>query len=197
MSLVGKPAPDFSATAIMGDNSVKSDFNFKEYTKGKIVVLFFYPLDFTFVCPTEILSFNDYLPQFADKGAVVVGVSVDSQFSHLAYKNTPVDKGGIGKINFPLVSDLTKRIARDYDVLFNDAIAFRGTFIINEEGKVIHETINDFPLGRNVEETLRLIDAWSQHQKHGEVCPANWNKGSQAMKPTQEGVTQYLSKRSA
>jgi len=197
VSLVGKPAPDFSATAIMADNSVNPEFNLKEYIKGKICVLFFYPLDFTFVCPTEILSFNDHLKEFEDNGAVVVGVSVDSQFSHLAYKNIPVKEGGIGKINFPLVSDITKKIARDYEVLFNDAIAFRGTFIINEEGKVIHQTINDLPLGRSISEMLRLVNAWNQHQKYGEVCPANWNKGKDTMKPTSDGVKSFLAKRSA
>lgn len=197
MSLVGKQAPDFSATAIMADNSVNPEFNLKEYIKGKICVLFFYPLDFTFVCPTEILSFNDHVKEFEANGAVVVGVSVDSQFSHLAYKNIPVKEGGIGKISFPLVSDITKKIARDYEVLYNDAIAFRGTFIINEEGKVIHQTINDLPLGRSISETLRLVDAWNQHQKYGEVCPANWNKGKETMKPTTEGVKSFLAKRSA
>lgn len=192
---IGKPAPDFTATAVMPDNTLNPKFNLKEYLNGKIGVLFFYPLNFTFVCPSEIISFNQKLQAFNEKDAKVIGVSIDSQFSHLAYKNTPIEKGGIGDVQFPLVADITKQISRDYGVLFNDSIAFRGTFVIDQSGIVRHQTINDLPLGRNIDETLRIIDAWKYHQQYGEVCPANWNKGDEAMKPTQEGVAKYLSKR--
>lgn len=196
MSLVGKKAPAFTATAVMPDNSINNNFSLAEYAKNKICVLFFYPLDFTFVCPTEILAFNDKLEEFHKRGAVVVGVSIDSQFSHIAYKSTPLNKGGIGQIKYPLISDITKEIARNFDeVLFNNAIAYRATFVLNESGTVIHQTVNDLPLGRNVDEYLRLIDAWKFHQAHGEVCPANWSQGDDAMKPTQEGVANYLAKR--
>ena len=190
--LVGKQAPDFTASAVMGDNSINSKFNLKEYAKGKICVLFFYPLDFTFVCPSEILAFNAKLKDFDQKNAVVVGVSIDSQYSHLAYKNTSVKNGGIGNIQYPLVADITKNIARDYDVLFNESIAFRGTFIIDENWVVRHQIVNDLPLGRSIEEALRIVDAIEHHSLYGEVCPANWHAGKVAMKPTQEGVADYL-----
>ncbi len=192
--LVGKQAPDFTANAVMEDNSVNPKFNLKEYTKGKIAVVFFYPLDFTFVCPSEILSFSRNMEEFRERGAVVIGVSVDSHFSHIAYRKTAVEDGGIGQIKFPLVADLTKNIARDYGVLCNDSIAYRGTFIIDEAGVVRHQYVNDLPLGRNVNEFIRLIDALQHHQQHGEVCPANWNKGNDAMTPTAEGVAKYLAK---
>lgn len=195
MSLVGKKAPAFTATAVMGDNTINSNFSLSHYAKDKMCVLFFYPLDFTFVCPTEILRFNDLLAEFEKRDAVVVGVSIDSQFSHLAYKNTQTEQGGIGNVKFPLVSDITKNIARDYGILCNDSIAYRATFIISQTGEVVHETVNTLPLGRNIEEYLRLVDAWHFHQKHGEVCPANWQPGAAAMKPTQEGVAKYLSNR--
>ena len=173
--LVGKEAPDFTAQAVMGDNSIKADFNLKSFIKGKIGIVFFYPLDFTFVCPSEI-----------------IGVSVDSQYSHYAWKNTPVDKGGIGNIRFPLVADLTKSIARSYDVLTGDAIAYRGTFMIDKKGIVRHQVVNDLPLGRNVDEAIRMVDALNFHEEHGEVCPANWKKGEKGMKANAEGVASYL-----
>lgn len=190
--LVGKPAPDFIATAVMPDNSFNNAFKLSEYTKGKIAVLFFYPLDFTFVCPSEIIAFDAKLKEFEERGAVVIAVSVDSQFSHLAFKNTPVNKGGIGNVQFPVVADMTKKISREYDVLFNDSISYRGTFLIDQSGVVRHQLVNDLPLGRNVDEALRMIDALKYHQEYGEVCPANWNRGEAAMKPTQDGVAQYL-----
>lgn len=191
--LVGKQAPDFTAAAVMEDNSINKSFNLKEYAKHKICVLFFYPLDFTFVCPSEIIAFDQAIKTFKAKGAVVVGVSVDSQYSHLAYKNTPINKGGIGNVQFPLVADITKHIARDYDVLINEAIALRGTFIIDDKGVVRHQIINDLPIGRSVDEALRIVDAIQHADTYGEVCPANWSKGKTAMKPTSEGVTKYLS----
>ncbi len=195
--LVGKQAPDFTANAVMEDSSINPKFNLKEYTKGKIAIVFFYPLDFTFVCPSEILSFSRNMDEFRERGAVVIGISVDSHFSHIAYRKTPVEEGGIGQIKFPLVADLTKNIARDYGVLCNDSIAYRGTFIIDENGIVRHQYVNDLPLGRNVNEFIRLVDALQHHQKHGEVCPANWNKGNEAMTPTAEGVAKYLAKHAA
>ena len=194
MSLIGKKAPEFSAPAVLANNNIKEDFKLTDLS-GKYVVLFFYPLDFTFVCPTEIIEFNRKLAQFKERGAEVVGVSVDSQFSHLAWKNTPVDKGGIGDIQYPLVADLTKEISRDYGVLLeNDGVALRGTFLIDKEGVIRHAVINDLGLGRNIDETVRMVEALRFHEKHGEVCPANWQEGQDAMKPTPEGVASYLSK---
>jgi len=190
--LVGKEAPDFTAAAVMADNSIKADFNLKAHIKGKMGVLFFWPLDFTFVCPSEIIAFDNRIEEFKKRGAELIGVSVDSQFTHFAWKNTPVEKGGIGNIRFPMVADLTKSIARDYDVLLNNSIAFRGTFLIDKKGVVRHQVVNDLPLGRNVDETLRMIDALAFHEEHGEVCPANWKKGDQGMKATAEGVASYL-----
>jgi peroxiredoxin (alkyl hydroperoxide reductase subunit C) len=195
--LVGKQAPDFTATAVMPDNSFKADFNLKTQLKGKMGVLFFYPLDFTFVCPSEIIAFNNRLKDFKDRGVEVIAVSVDSHFTHLAWKNTEVDKGGIGNVQFPMVADLTKQIARDYDVLLNDAIAFRGTFLIDKDFKVRHQIVNDLPLGRNVDEALRMVDALQFHEEHGEVCPAGWNKGSEGMKADAAGVAGYLKKNAA
>ncbi len=207
--LVTKPAPDFKATAIMPDNSFK-DISLEDY-KGKKVVLFFYPLDFTFVCPTEIIAFSHRIEEFEKRGVQVLGCSVDSKFSHWAWKNTPENKGGIGNIKYPLISDLDKSIARDYDVLMGvepayvetdedeyettvgGTIALRGSFLIDEEGIVRHAVINDLPLGRNVDEMLRMIDALSFNQKHGEVCPAGWTEGDDGMKENAEGVATYLS----
>jgi peroxiredoxin (alkyl hydroperoxide reductase subunit C) len=190
---VTKPAPDFTATAVMPDNSFNDSFTLSSL-KGKYVVLFFYPLDFTFVCPSEIIAFDKKLADFNSRNCEVVGVSVDSHFSHWAWKNTPVNKGGIGNIQYPLVADLTKSIARDYGVLIDDAIALRGLFLIDKEGIVQHALINNLPLGRNVDEAIRLLDALQFTEEHGEVCPANWNKGDEAMKPSADGVADYLSK---
>lgn len=192
--LVGKPAPDFTATALMGDNVINDKFNLTNYLKGKYGILFFYPLDFTFVCPSEILAFEHRREQFYKLHTEVIGVSVDSQFSHLAWKNTPVEKGGLGQIKFPLVADLTKNIARSYDVLVNDAIALRGTFLIDKNMNVRHQVVNDLPLGRNIDEALRMVECLQFFEKHGEVCPAGWNKGKPGMKPNPEGVAQYLEK---
>ncbi len=193
--LVTKLAPDFTANAVMPDNTINPTFNLKSYLNGKIGILFFYPLDFTYVCPTEILEFNENLKAFEEEGAVVIAVSVDSQFTHLAYKNTQVAKGGIGNIKIPMVADLTKQIARDYDVLFNDAVALRGTFLIDQDFKVRHQLVNDLPLGRNIAEALRMVKALKFHQENGELCPANWNEGESGMEPTQEGTSGYLAKK--
>ena len=192
VSLVTKQAPDFKAQAVMADNTFK-EISLSDY-KGKYVCLFFYPLDFTFVCPSEIIAFNKKLNEFQERNCEVLGVSIDSHFTHLAWKNTEVDKGGIGNIQYPLVADLNKNIAREYGVLFNESLALRGLFLIDKEGVVQHSTINNLPLGRNVDEALRVLDAMQFTEEHGEVCPANWKKGEDAMKPTAEGVADYLSK---
>ena len=206
--LVTKKAPEFKTAAVMPDNSIQ-DVSLADY-KGKKVVLFFYPLDFTFVCPTELLAFNKRLKDFESRGAQVLGCSVDSRWSHLAWKNTDVNNGGIGNVQYPLLQDLDKSIARNYDVLVGakDAyvetddgegnttvgggVALRGSFLIDEEGVVRHAVLNDLPLGRNIDEMLRMIDALSHHQKHGEVCPAGWKDGETAMAESPEGVSSYL-----
>ena len=188
--LVQKAAPDFKAQAVMGDNS------FEELSlaglKGNYTVLFFYPLDFTFVCPSEIIAFDHKLEEFEKRGAKVVGVSVDSHFTHLAWKNTDVKNGGIGKIKYPLVADLNKEIARSYDVLTEEGVALRGLFLIDKEGVVRHQIVNDLPLGRNVDEAIRMLDALKFTEEHGEVCPANWQEGKAGMKATPDGVAGYL-----
>jgi peroxiredoxin (alkyl hydroperoxide reductase subunit C) len=190
--LVTKEAPDFTAEGVLPNN------DFGEVTlsklRGKYVVLFFYPLDFTFVCPSEIIAFDKKVEEFKKRNCELIAVSVDSKFSHFAWKDTPRDRGGIGNVQFPIVADLTKSIARDYGVLFNGAVALRGLFLIDQKGIIRHATINDLPLGRNVDETLRLLDALQFTEKHGEVCPANWRPGQDAMKPTAAGVAQYLAK---
>ncbi|MGA0058170.1 MAG: peroxiredoxin [Planctomycetota bacterium] len=189
--LVGKQAPDFTATAVMADGSFQ-EVKLSDY-KGKYVVLFFYPLDFTFVCPSEIIAFHNHVGAFQERNCEVLGVSVDSHFTHAAWRNTPVENGGIGAIDYPLIADLTKSIAADYDVLTgNGAVAFRGLFLIDTNGMVRHQIVNDLPLGRNVEEAIRMVDALQFHEQHGEVCPANWKKGKAGMKPNAEGVASYL-----
>ncbi|GAB4293318.1 MAG: peroxiredoxin [Desulfuromonadia bacterium] len=192
-TLVTQPAPDFTAEAVMPDNS------FGQITlsslKGKYVVLFFYPLDFTFVCPSEIIAFDKKLDEFTKRNCEVVGVSVDSKYTHLAWKKTAVEDGGIGPVRYPLVADLNKNIARSYGILFNDAVALRGLFLIDTKGVIRHALINDLPLGRNVDEAIRMLDALQFVETHGDqVCPANWKKGDEAMKPDPDGVAEYLAK---
>ena len=206
--LVTKSAPEFKTLAVMPDNSIQ-EVSLSDY-KGKKVVLFFYPLDFTFVCPTELLAFDKRLGEFESRDTQVLGCSVDSRWAHLAWKNTDVNKGGIGNVKYPLLQDLDKSIARNYDVLVGASeayvesgdtaetttvgggVALRGSFLIDEEGKVRHAVLNDLPLGRNIDEMLRMIDALSHHQKHGEVCPAGWKDGDDAMAESPEGVSSYL-----
>lgn len=192
-TLVTKEAPEFTAVAVKGDNQFDEGFKLSSL-RGTYVVLFFYPLDFTFVCPSEIIAFDKAYEKFKEKNCEIVGVSVDSQFSHFAWKNTPVAQGGIGQVKFPLVADLDKNISRDFGVLLNDSVALRGLFLIDKEGIVRHEVINDLSLGRSVDEALRMLDALQFTEKYGEVCPANWKEGDEAMKPTAEGVAEYLSK---
>lgn len=207
--LVGKNAPDFTAKAILPDGSIEESFNLLNYLgikkdangkvtkKGKTGVLFFWPLDFTFVCPSEIIAFDNRLKEFKLRKTEVIGVSVDSHFTHLAWKQTPVEKGGIGDVQFPMVADLTKSIARSYDVLTGDAVAFRGTFLIDGNGVVRHQLVNDLPLGRNVDEAIRMVDALQFHEEYGEVCPAGWERGDEGMKADASGVAKYLKKHAA
>lgn len=189
--LVQKEAPGFTAAAVLPGGVIKEGFSPADY-RGRYVILFFYPLDFTFVCPSEILAFDHRIEEFRKRGAEVIGVSVDSQYTHLAWRNTPVEAGGIGPIGFPLVADITKRIARDYGVLAGDAVALRATFLIDREGIVRHQIVNDLGLGRNVDEAIRMLDALQAFEEHGCVCPANWRKGDATMKPTPQGVASYL-----
>ena len=192
--LVTNPAPDFTATTVLADGSIVDNFKLSENYGEKGTVLFFYPLDFTFVCPSEIIAFSKRVNEFKERGVNVIGVSVDSQFSHFAWRETPVNKGGIGSINFPLVADLSKQIAKDYDVLFGEAVALRGSFLIDAKGIVRHAVINDLPLGRNVDEMIRMVDAMQFTDEHGEVCAAGWQKGDEGMKATTKGVAEYLDK---
>lgn len=190
--LIGKKAPEFNAKAVIGDQIV-DDFSLSQFEGKKNVIFFFYPLDFTFVCPTELHAFQDAVSQFEARSAAVVGCSVDSPFCHLAWVNTPRAKGGIEGVNYPLVSDLNKDIAKDYHVL-NEAegVAFRGLFLIDKEGVIRHQLVNDLPLGRSVDEALRMLDALNFFEQNGEVCPANWQQGEKSMQPTQEGLAAYF-----
>ncbi|MEY3002377.1 MAG: hypothetical protein RLZZ428_752 [Pseudomonadota bacterium] len=192
--LVTKKAPDFTATAVLADGSIVDDFNLMNNLGKKGAVLFFYPLDFTFVCPSEIIAFSHRAKDFRERGINVIGVSVDSQFSHFAWRETPVNAGGIGRVDMPLVADITKQIARDYDVLLNEAVALRGSFLIDADGTVRHAVINDLPLGRNIDEMIRMVDTMLFTNEYGEVCPAGWQKGDEGMKASTEGVAEYLAK---
>lgn len=190
--LVGKQAPDFTAQAVMGNNAIR-DFTLSKEIQGKYAVIFFYPLDFTFVCPSELIAFDHRLEEFKNRGVEVIGVSIDSQFTHLAWKNTPVNNGGIGLVQYPLIADVKHEICRAYDVEFGAAgVAFRGSFLIDKAGVVRHQVVNDLPLGRNVDEMLRMVDALQFTEEHGEVCPAGWNKGKAGMKASTSGVAEYL-----
>jgi alkyl hydroperoxide reductase subunit AhpC len=189
--LVTKPAPEFKAQAVMADGQFK-ELSLGDY-RGKYVLLFFYPLDFTFVCPTEIIAFSDRAGEFEELGVQIIGVSVDSHFSHLAWRNTSRDLGGLGNIQYPLVADLSKQIARDYDVLIGDTVALRGLFLIDQNGVVRHQVVNDLPLGRSVDEALRMVQALQYFEKNGEVCPANWKEGARTIKPTVDGSKSFFS----
>ena len=190
--LVTQKAPDFTAAAVLGSNEIVDNFNLYENFGENGTVLFFYPLDFTFVCPSELIAFDHRLKDFKDRGVNVIGVSIDSHFSHLAWKNTEEANGGVGKLNYPLVADLSKEIAKNYDVLLDAGIALRGSFLIDKDGTVRHSVINDLPLGRNIDEMIRMVDTMLFTNEHGEVCPAGWTKGDDAMKPTTAGVAEYL-----
>jgi antioxidant, ahpC/TSA family len=192
--VVTNKAVDFTATAVLGNNEIAEDFNLYKNIGEKGAVVFFYPKDFTFVCPSEIIAFDHRYQDFKSKGIEVIGVSCDSEFTHLAWKNTPVNAGGIGKVQFPLVSDITKDIARSFDVLFGNAVALRGSFLLDKDGTVRHAVINDLPLGRNIDEMLRMVDTMLFTNEHGEVCPAGWHKGDAGMKADPKGVAEYLDK---
>jgi len=190
--LVGRKAPDFTAAAVLGTNEIR-EITFSKATKGRYAVLFFYPLDFTFVCPSELLAFDHRLARFRKRGVEVIGVSVDSQYTHLAWKNTPVDRGGIGKVGYTLVADLRHEICRAYGVELEPAgVALRASFLVDKAGIVRHQVVNDLPLGRNVDEMLRMVDALQFTERHGEVCPAGWQEGQEGMAATPKGVAKYL-----
>ncbi len=190
--LVGKPAPDFTAAAVMGNSEIREDFHLASHIKGKPAVIFFYPLDFTFVCPSELIAFDHRLTEFKKRGVEVIGVSIDSHFTHLAWKNTPIEKGGIGQVGYPLVADIKHEICKAYDVEAEGGVAYRGSFLINKSGVVVHQVVNDLPLGRDIDEMLRMVDALQFFEQHGEVCPAGWKKGKAGMKASTEGVAKYL-----
>ena len=190
--LVGRPAPDFTAAAVLGNGEIVDSFTLSEVIKGKKAVVFFYPLDFTFVCPSELIAFDARFEEFQKRGVEVIGVSIDSQFSHNAWRNTPVNEGGIGPVRYTLVADVKHTICQAYDVEHPEAgVAFRGSFLIDEEGNVRHQVVNDLPLGRNVDEMIRMVDALAFHQEVGEVCPAGWNQGDKGMDASPAGVASY------
>lgn len=191
--LVTKKAPNFKAPAVLADNQIINDFELSRNLGRNGAVVFFWPKDFTFVCPSEIIAMDKRVAAFAEKGFNVIGVSIDSDVVHFAWKNTPVNQGGIGNVQFPMVSDITKQISRDYEVLIDEAVALRGSFLIDKNQIVRHAVINDLPLGRNMDEMIRMCDALLFFEEHGEVCPAGWNKGDKGMKATTEGVKEYLS----
>jgi peroxiredoxin (alkyl hydroperoxide reductase subunit C) len=189
--LVGKVAPDFSEKAVI-KGEVQEDFTLSQFKGKKYVVLFFYPLDFTFVCPTEMHAFQSKLKEFESKDCQVVGVSTDSWFSHIAWLDTPKAKGGIEGVEYPILSDFNKTVSADYDVLLEGGMALRGLFLIDKEGVVQHQVVNNLPLGRNVDEALRMLDALQYTEKHGEVCPANWSEGDEAMTADTDGLEKYF-----
>lgn len=191
--LVGRKAPDFTANAVLGDGSIVNDFNLANNIEGKYAVLFFYPLDFTFVCPSELIAFDHRLDEFKKRGVEVIGISIDSHFTHNAWRNTAINDGGIGQVGYPLVADINHSICQAYDVEHPEAgVAFRGSFLIDKAGNVRHQVVNDLPLGRNIDEMLRMIDALQFTEEHGEVCPAGWKEGDKGMTATPDGVASYL-----
>jgi peroxiredoxin (alkyl hydroperoxide reductase subunit C) len=193
--LVTKEAPDFTAAAVLPDGSIAEDFTLSSL-KGKYVVLFFYPLDFTFVCPSEIIAHDKRMNEFKSRDVKVVGVSIDSQFTHFAWRNTEICNGGIGPVQFPLVADVKREISQAYGIVHPAGVAMRASFLIDKQGIVQHQVVNNLPLGRNVDEMLRLIDALQFTEEHGEVCPAGWKKGDEGMKPSTRGVADYLASHS-
>ncbi|HAT40678.1 MAG TPA: peroxidase [Rheinheimera sp.] len=195
--LVGRQAPDFTTAAVLGSGEIVDSYNLATAIKGKKAVVFFYPLDFTFVCPSELIAFDKRFEEFQKRGVEVIGVSIDSQFTHAAWRNTPVNQGGIGPVRYTLVADIKHEICQAYGVEHPaEGVAFRGSFLIDEEGNVRHQVVNDLPLGRNVDEMIRMVDALAFHQQHGEVCPAGWQQGDAGMTASAEGVAAYLSSHS-
>lgn len=193
MTLVGKKVPNLGTVAVTHGKDFDENFSLGDL-EGKYVLLFFYPLDFTFVCPTELHAFQDRLGEFEKKGCQVIGCSIDSQFTHQAWLDTPREKGGIKGVTYTLLADINKEFAKEFGVLNEDGIAYRGTFLIDKKGIVRHESVNDLGIGRNVDEYLRILDALQFTEEHGEVCPANWNKGDKSMKPTKDGLGEYFAK---
>ena len=191
--LVGKKAPDFTVPAVLGDGTIVDEFSLSEAIRGKYGILFFYPLDFTFVCPSELIALDHRIDAFKERKVEVIGVSIDSHFTHNAWRNTPVNEGGIGPVKYTLAADMTHQICKDYDVESEGGVAFRGAFLIDDKGVVRSQIINDLPLGRNMDELIRLVDALQFHEEHGEVCPAGWNKGDKGMDASPDGVASYLS----
>lgn len=193
MVLVTRQAPDFTSSAVLGNGEIVDNFNFKKHIEGKAAVLFFYPLDFTFVCPSELIAFDHRYEEFKKRGVEVVGVSIDSQFTHNAWRNTPTENGGIGAVKYALAADVKHDIAKAYGIEHPEAgVALRASFLIDKNGVVRHQVVNDLPLGRNIDEMLRMVDALQFHEEHGEVCPAQWEKGKDGMKDNPEGVAKYL-----
>ncbi|MDQ5887636.1 MAG: hypothetical protein RL210_2888 [Pseudomonadota bacterium] len=190
--LVGKKAPDFTSAAVLGNGQIVEDYNFAAATKGKYAVVFFYPLDFTFVCPSELIAFDHRMEEFKKRNVEVIGVSIDSHFTHNAWRNTPVEKGGIGQVGYTLVADIKHSICQAYDVENEGGVALRGSFLIDRDGVVQHQVVNNLPLGRNVDEMIRMVDALQFTEENGEVCPAGWNKGKKGMTASPEGVAAYL-----
>ncbi len=191
--LVGKPAPDFTVPAVLGDGTIVDEFNLADSIKGKPAIIFFYPLDFTFVCPSELIALNHRMDALRERGVEVISVSIDSHFTHNAWRNTPENEGGIGKVTYTMAADMNHDICKAYDVESEGGMAFRGAFLIDKEGVVRSQIVNDLPLGRNIDELVRLVDALQFHEEHGEVCPAGWNKGDKGMDASPEGVAKYLS----
>ena len=193
MVLVTRQAPDFTCAAVLGNGEIINNFNFKKHINGKAAVLFFYPLDFTFVCPSELIAFDHRYEEFKKRGVEVVGVSIDSEFTHNAWRNTPTENGGIGAVKYALAADVKHEIAKAYGIEHpEEGVALRGSFLIDKNGVVRHQVVNDLPLGRNIDEMLRMVDALQFHEEHGEVCPAQWEKGKEGMKDSPEGVAKYL-----
>ena len=193
MVLVTRQAPDFTSSAVLGNGEIVNNFNFKKHVNGKAAVLFFYPLDFTFVCPSELIAFDHRYEEFKKRGVEVVGVSIDSEFTHNAWRNTPIENGGIGAVKYALAADVKHEIAKAYGIEHpEEGVALRASFLIDKNGVIRHQIVNDLPLGRNIDEMLRMVDALQFHEEHGEVCPAQWEKGKEGMKDSPEGVAKYL-----
>ncbi|HEY0211545.1 MULTISPECIES: peroxiredoxin C [Enterobacterales] len=194
MVLVTRQAPDFTAAAVLGSGEIVENFNLKSHIKGKPAVIFFWPMDFTFVCPSELIAFDKRYAEFQKRGVEIIGVSFDSEFVHNAWRKTPVNEGGIGEVQYPMVADVKHEIIRAYGIEHPEAgVALRGSFLIDKEGVVRHQVVNDLPLGRNIDEMMRMVDALQFHEEHGEVCPAQWEKGQEGMGASPEGVAKYLS----
>ncbi|ATF52510.1 TPA: peroxiredoxin C [Morganella morganii] len=197
MVLVTRQAPDFTAAAVMGNGEIIDNFNLKKHLNGRPAVIFFWPMDFTFVCPSELIAFDHRYEEFKKRGVEVIGVSMDSEFVHNAWRNTAIDDGGIGPVQYPMIADIKHDIMRAYGVEFPEAgVALRGSFLVDKNGVVRHQVVNDLPLGRNVDEMLRMVDALQFHEEHGDVCPAQWEKGQEGMNASPKGVADFLKKNS-